>query len=1013
MKKALAIVFSLILIIASLPLSASANDAVYYLDENGNLQSVTDYTVVTHNNNNTPVTWTNGWYVVNENTQINGRITVSGIVHLIILDGVLFNVTGGIEVDEGNFFFVYGQGLSNGVLGATSSGNYAPAIGSTSSNDDPVNYGTIVINGCTVNAICTSGYWAAAIGSGEGASGGDNIIINAGSVTATAATSSSGAGIGGGNKSSGGNITINGGTVNATSGNNGGAGIGGGGGDCGESGNITINGGTVTAVSTSSYGANIGSGGYAAVNSITINGGTVTAVSEKYGSGIGTGYSGKGGTIRITDGDITASSKGTGIGGGGNAGEIDSVTITGGKVSAASTGTNSCPGIGGHSSAMVINISGGEVTAVGGDYGAGIGGSWTSGSSGECTGGTITISGGVVNATGGKMATAIGAGYASDCKEINFNGGQITATSGQNGYGVGGSQYKTADGRINFNLANASDFVLSDNYMCDNISFAYTHYIDNTQTVATADNITGNKVVKDATVSTIHYVGADGSDKTQTGFNTIVTSTAAQTWTSGWYVVSRNVELNKRVTVSGTVNLILCDGAVFNPKKGITVNEGNTLNIYCQSAGDGALTVDNCDGYMAAIGSNSGSTSTGVNCGTITINGGIITANGPQYYGTGIGGAVKGTGGTITVNGGTVTATGGSSSAGIGGSSETSGNITINGGTVTATGGSNSAGIGGGSYKDADTITINGGTVTATGGTSGAGIGGGAAHGYTAITITGGNITANGGATNATSGVPAAGIGAGYRTSSSNAVNFGPLTLGWKTEDDSITASSISAESLVYDRDFCFVSDGVYYKALSDNTAGQTLLPIIFGDVNADGLIELADYTLIKQMLSGENVTVSGKNLLAADIEYDTAVDAFDLFRIDRKLNGLISWAANPAYVMENSGHICTINGREYYKVNPGKALCAVYCYKGYSGPLLVSTDSNAVTYNSSYDSGSYFTDDGSFEYLGLTWYYSATIYFWAGNHPANGYAPKLDGEYAYQEDAARALIDVAGVTVF
>ena len=885
MKKALAIVFSLILITASLPLVASANDAVYYLDENGAPQSVTDYTVVTHNNSQ--VTWTSGWYVVNENTEITGRLMVSGIVRLIICDGVLLNVTGGIEVDEGNFFFVYGQGLSNGVLGATSSGNYAPAIGSTSSNDDPVNYGTIVINGCTVNAICTSGYWAAAIGSGEGASGGDNIIINAGSVTATASTSSSGAGIGGGNKSSGGNITINGGTVNATSGKNGGAGIGGGGGDCGESGNITINGGTVTAVSTSSYGANIGSGGYAAVNSITINGGTVTAVSEKYGSGIGTGYSGKGGTIRITDGDITASSKGTGIGGGGNTGEIDSVTITGGKVSAASTGTNSCPGIGGHSSAMVINISGGEVAAVGGDYGAGIGGSWTSGSSGECTGGTITISGGVVNATGGKMATAIGAGYASDCKEINFNGGQITATSGQNGYGVGGSQYKTADGRINFNLANASDFVLSDNYMCDNISFAYTHYIDNTQTVATADNITGNKVVKDTTVSTIHYVGADGSDKTQTGFNTIVTSTAAQTWTSGWYVVSGNVELNKRVTVSGTINLILCDGAVFNPKKGITVNEGNTLNIYCQSAGDGALTVDNCDGYMAAIGSNSGSTSTGVNCGTITINGGIITANGPQYYGTGIGGAVKGTGGTITINGGTVTATGGSSSAGIGGSSETSGNITINGGTVTATGGSSAAGIGGGSYKDADTITINGGTVTATGGTSGAGIGGGAAHGYTAITITGGNITANGGATNATSGVPAAGIGAGYRTSSSNAVNFGPLTLGWTNDSDSITASSISAESLVYDRDFCFVSDGVYYKALSDNTAGQTLLPITFGDVNADGLIELADYTLVKQMLSGENVTVSGKNLLAADIEYDTAVDAFDLFYLDKRINNI------------------------------------------------------------------------------------------------------------------------------
>jgi hypothetical protein len=118
---------------------------------------------------------------------------------------------------------------------------------------------------------------------------------------------------------------------------------------------------------------------------------------------------------------------------------------------------------------------------------------------------------------------------------------------------------------------------------------------------------------------------------------------------------------------------------------------------------------------------------------------------------------------------------------------------------------------------------------------------------------------------------------------------------------------------------------------------------------------------------------------------------------------------------MENTGHICTINGREYYKVNSGKALCAVFYYSatGFTGPLIVSTDRNAVTYNSSYDSGSYFTADGSFEYLGLTWYYSATAYFMAGNHPANGYAPKLDGGYDSQESAVKALIDAAGVTVY
>jgi hypothetical protein len=50
--------------------------------------------------------------------------------------------------------------------------------------------------------------------------------------------------------------------------------------------------------------------------------------------------------------------------------------------------------------------------------------------------------------------------------------------------------------------------------------------------------------------------------------------------TDAWYVVSdENVEIANRVTVSGTVNLILCDGAKLSAGQGITVSEGNTLNI--------------------------------------------------------------------------------------------------------------------------------------------------------------------------------------------------------------------------------------------------------------------------------------------------------------------------------------------------------------------------------------------------------------------------------------------------
>ena len=233
-------------------------------------------------------------------------------------------------------------------------------------------------------------------------------------------------------------------------------------------------------------------------------------------------------------------------------------------------------------------------------------------------------------------------------------------------------------------------------------------------------------------------------------------TSAATAMSAGWYYVEGTVENANRITVTGTVNLILCDGAQLTASKGITVNSGNTLNIYAQTNGTGKLTVTKPDYQKAGIGG-------GPECdgGNVTINGGTVTVTGGGD-GAGIGGGYSGDGGNVTINGGTVTATGKANGAGIGGGNDgDGGNVTINGGTVTANGGMDGAGIGGGKNDDGGNVTINDGTVTANGGTDGAGIGGG----YKGA---GGNVTINGGTVTATGSNSVAGIGGGYKGTGGN-----------------------------------------------------------------------------------------------------------------------------------------------------------------------------------------------------------------------------------------------------
>ncbi|MCD7746339.1 MAG: InlB B-repeat-containing protein [Lachnospiraceae bacterium] len=693
---------------------------VDYVDASGATQICEEFTIVTADMTELTDELTDGWYAVISDVTISERITVSGEVHLILVDGHTLTASGGIAVNEGNILNIYGQSESTGKLAASSSTSGNAGIG----GDSGYSAGTIIINGGEITA--KGGYNSAGIGGGTGGNGG-SITINNGTVTSTG--NYNGAGIGGGYEGSSGEITINGGTVTATSTHTG-AGIGGGYKGAGET--ITINGGTVTATS-SDNGAGIGGGGNCTGGTITISGGTVTAVAQTLTSsqgsaGIGGGVLGDGGTITISGGTVSATGCGNGAGIGGGGGNGDGAT-------------------GG--SAGSINISGGYITASsskGSIIGAGS----------NCSDGTITITGGYFG--DGTLYTyaydaEVATGYMVTSNEeeaskvaypyVVTESATATVTFDTNG-GTLSTETKTME--VTFHTAYGTlptatkDWCVFDSW--------------NTAADGSGDEVTSESIVSvygDHNLYAIYtqvavdYVDEDGETRTCEEY-TLLTSDMT-TLSAGWYVVGNDVTISDRIIISGEVHLILVDDYTLDADSGITVNSGNTLVIYGQEESTGTLNATSSIEYYPGIGG-----SVSASAGTITINGGVINAEGAKGApgigsGAGFNSAINTNATVITINNGTVTAVGGSDAAGIGGGQESNGGtITITGGTVSATGGNFGAGIGGGSGGDSDsgnggTITITGGFIyAASGNTCGAGIGGGNKSPAGTVSISGGYI---------------------------------------------------------------------------------------------------------------------------------------------------------------------------------------------------------------------------------------------------------------------------------
>lgn len=423
--------------------------------------------------------WTSGSYEVTGDVTLGSRVNVSGDVTLILGDGCLLTASKGIGVSAGNSLTITG----NGELKATGE-RYNAGIGGSYPFPDPDSSngisGAVTIESGTVTAA--GGQYAAGIGGGcannastDGGIG-SNITINGGTVTATGGQYAAGIGSGcykfnpsyieGGNYNNGENITITGGTVVAVGGDQG-AGIGGGysgfdfdhGRLGGSYSNITISDNCdVTAVSGKGGGAGIGGGHGGDAYGIVISGGIIKATGEA-GAGIGSGSTGDNADITISGGTVEAigsSGGGAGIGGGNGSG--CSVTISGGTVKATGSSFGGA-GIGGGEmckGSIIVTITDGNITAVGGSgtyeaessgyisrvgAGAGIGGGGMMTDSQYEHTVAVEISGGVVNAAGGSSYgwkdpdTLTG-----DCAApgIGFGGavtenGSVTFSTGDNG----------------------------------------------------------------------------------------------------------------------------------------------------------------------------------------------------------------------------------------------------------------------------------------------------------------------------------------------------------------------------------------------------------------------------------------------------------------------------------------------------------------------------------------------------------------------------------------------------
>ena len=429
----------------------------------------------------TVLTLNGGYFYITDSLSTTRDLPIDCAAGTVLtINGISISTASGAAI---TFAGTGNQLLLEGTNSVTSAGNTYAGINVPDGADLTIASAGTAAAGLTA----TGGLYGAGIGGNDGESSGD-ITINSGIITANSGTvditgpSGFGAGIGGGRNGNSGTITINDGTVTATSGGYG-AGIGGGQNGYGT---VVIYDGYVLAAGGNNGGAGLGTGYYGTTatqtnNSITIYGGQVYA----YGSRSNT-----------MSGNISANGS-AGIGGGGYA-TAGTVTITDGTVFARGA-YDAGPGIGngmystGTTVYGTINISGGTVTALGGDYAAGIGGG------GAASGCAVTIS------NGAWVFAQEGAQYSGDNEAVG---------SGEFASGVDGTLTISGVETLLFTRywVGFSDYTFNGATLNDGISYrSINSYDGSSVTYNDAANIAYLQSVKDTEgITDAYFLSAEG-----------------------------------------------------------------------------------------------------------------------------------------------------------------------------------------------------------------------------------------------------------------------------------------------------------------------------------------------------------------------------------------------------------------------------------------------------------------------------------------------------------------------
>ena len=583
----------------------------YYIErayENGAVTEArhdVPYSVTFLNAQNMPSTLSEGWYVLTEDITC-GQLTISGDVHLVLMDGKTLTANNGISIN--GQLSIYGQSEGSGKLNVTAG------------DKTVISGGSLFIHGGEITATETSTY--AAINSGI-------VTIYAGSLSATA---QKGAGIGGGVWNGyNGTVRIYGGSVytqNTPGLWSDGEGIGAG---CNGSGSGTL-------IIGPGVGLVDGEGYWLAKPSEQEQ--TVTGRAAVMQTGIGrvvepvsyksASFNESTGEVEFTentvsdyrflttsrttwkniwivvDKDITLTSKVT-IDGTVNLIICDGVTLT---------LDNSYIELEGGDT---LNIYGGaqgtgKLIVNGFVYDAGIGCYYD-----DDIGGTLAIHGcSIITNCDDDYKGVPGIGV----KDVTIYGGSVTAT-GLGGAGIGSARGVDYDGTVRIYGGDVTAISEKDsngaqgngigagaggNDSSTLIIAAGIGLIDgNGHTIVEPQDTLQTVTARESTMKTgvgvalepVSYM-ENRTEKSCDEYELFDSDLTALE--DGWYVVSGTVTVSERISVSGDVKIILCDGAEHIGEEGIALTEENTLSIYAQTEGSGKLSVNTEDTKKAAIG---------------------------------------------------------------------------------------------------------------------------------------------------------------------------------------------------------------------------------------------------------------------------------------------------------------------------------------------------------------------------------------------------------------------------